>query len=73
MKGHNNPRCLKWGDGRPPSRSGRIRRVSPAVKRVGELSELSTTVWGSTRGWQCQLKGPFSRTDVPNSHYNSMR
>ena len=26
------------------------RRVSHALKRVGELSELSTTVWGSTDG-----------------------
>jgi hypothetical protein len=49
MKGHNDPRCLKWGEGRAPYIEGRIRRVSHAVKRVGELSELSTTVWGCTR------------------------
>ena len=48
MKGHHDPRCLKWGEGELASEAS-IRRVSPAVKRVGEKSELSTTEWGSTQ------------------------
>ena len=43
MKGHNNPRCLKWGERRAPLEA-RIRRVYSAVKRLGEKSELSTAV-----------------------------
>ena len=47
MNEHNDPRCLKWGEGRAP-RKARIWRVYHAVKRLGEMSELSTTEWGST-------------------------
>jgi hypothetical protein len=43
MNGHNDPHCLKWGAWRTP-REARIRRVSSAVKQVGEKPELSTTV-----------------------------
>jgi hypothetical protein len=48
MKGHNDPRCLKWGAWRAPVEA-RLRRVYSTVKRLGEMSELSTTERGSTR------------------------
>jgi hypothetical protein len=54
MKGHHDPRCLKWGEGELASEAS-IRRVSPAVKRVGEKSELSTTEWGSTPSTRREL------------------
>jgi hypothetical protein len=45
MNGHKDPRCLKWGEWIAPYIfKGRIRRVYNAVKRLGEKSELSTTV-----------------------------
>src|SRR5262249_46986655 len=47
MKRHQNPRCLKWGEGRAPQQA-RIRRDENAVKRVGERSELSTITNGCT-------------------------
>jgi hypothetical protein len=47
MKGHNDPRCLKWGAWRAPVEA-RLRRVYSTVKRLGEMSELSTTERGST-------------------------
>jgi hypothetical protein len=47
MKGHNDPRCLKWGAGRAPVEA-RLRRVYSTVKRLGEMAELSTTERGST-------------------------
>ena len=47
MNGHNDPRYLKWEEGRAP-REARIRRVYNAVKRLGEMSELSTTERGCT-------------------------
>jgi hypothetical protein len=48
MNGHNDPRCYKWEERRAP-REARIRRVYNAVKRLGEMSELSTTERGSTK------------------------
>ncbi len=44
-KGHHDPRCLKWGErGEFLSLEERIKRVSHAVKPVGEKYELSTTM-----------------------------
>ena len=50
IQGQSDPRCLKWGEGRAlfSHQVGRIRRVHSTVKRVGEVSELSTIEWGST-------------------------
>jgi hypothetical protein len=56
MNGHNDPRYLKWGAGRVPWEAS-IRRVSLAVKRVGEKSELSTTVN------RCTMNGKNSQPD----------
>ncbi len=52
MKGHTDPRCLKWGAWRAPVEA-RIRRVYRTVKPLGENSELSTTVNRCTR--ECVL------------------
>jgi hypothetical protein len=49
LKSHNDPRCLNRGIWRTLLEA-RIWRVSRAVKRVGEKTELSTTERGSTAG-----------------------
>ncbi len=66
MKGHTNPRRLKWGAGRVPVEA-RIRRVSCTVKRLGVNSELSTTKRGCTRlKLSHQIMGDIDDQQVEN-------
>src|SRR5215469_1499808 len=66
MKGHTKPRCLKSGAGRVP-REARIRRVYLTVKRVGEMSELSTINNG------CTAKLTSSAPDIRRAHSTASR
>jgi hypothetical protein len=49
MKGHNDPRCLKWGKGRARYILRKDKESLPCCQASGRVSELSTTVWGSTQ------------------------